>query len=291
MLDLKNQYFIAVMEEGSFSAAAKKCYVSQPALSKQIQLLEGELNIQLLDRSYYRPKATEAGLVYYQKLKQILKEYEDMLEEIAHLDKKKIQIAFTGIVENSRAVQALRALQNEITSLKLSFVKCDFQDSLEKLLHHEVDLSFGIETTFFAQENVCFEVLFPQEICVICSFDHPFSHLSSMTVDQIKKENIIILSQKFGEKFYKRFFESCRLDQFKPHVVKEVDSFDELVFEVSIGNGIAIVSKDVVRSSDVHMIDLKDSHHESDYGVAYLRDADDGIIQLVHEIKHYFETL
>ena len=60
MLEQRVMYFITVIEEGSFSAAARKLYLSQPALSKQISVLEKELNIQLLDRSGYRPVLTKA---------------------------------------------------------------------------------------------------------------------------------------------------------------------------------------------------------------------------------------
>lgn len=55
MLDRKIEYFIEVVEKGSFSSAARSFLLSQSAVSQQIALLENELNIQLFDRTGYKP--------------------------------------------------------------------------------------------------------------------------------------------------------------------------------------------------------------------------------------------
>lgn len=291
MLDHKIIYFMKVIEEGSFSAAARTLYLSQPALSKQITLLEEELNIKLLDRSHYRPVLTQAGEFYYQGVKDLAIKYDDLVNALHQTYQKHIKIAFTGLFENREAIQALRSFEKEFQSMNLSLVQCRFDDSLHKLLNKEVDISFGIESTFRYNQQIQYDILFQNDICVICSYDHPFSTLSKIDIQQLKSEKMIILSKKFGKTFYKDFMDSCKADHFKPHIYKEVDSFDELVSEVSIGNGIAIVSKDVVRTTDVKVIDLINSHHSSQYVVAYLKHDDPVFNALIDKIKHYFITL
>ena len=59
-------YFIAVVEQGSFSKAAKKFYLSQSAISQQITQLENEIGVILFDRSGYKPKLTNQGKVFYE---------------------------------------------------------------------------------------------------------------------------------------------------------------------------------------------------------------------------------
>lgn len=291
MIDTRISYFIEVIETGSFSAAARKLYLSQPALSKGITALEDEINIQLLDRSGYRPVLTQAGKEYYDGVKALIKGYDALLESIQNSYQKKLKIAFTGLFENRHVVKVINSLEKEFKSVELSFVECSFEDSLMKLLNGEVEISFGIESTFKYNENIHYDVLFKNDICVICSFEHPFSNTSAVTVEQLKHEKFILLSKKFGNNFYRDFMDACKADQFKPHVIKEVDSFDELVLEVSIGNGIAIVSKDVVRSTEVKVIDLLNSHHSSNYVVAYLKNDDNFLQKYVNEIKKVFSTL
>jgi DNA-binding transcriptional LysR family regulator len=63
------QYFLSIVETGSFSAAADNLYISQSSLSKQIIALEKSLDIQLFDRSKRKVSLTEAGKVFKKMLK------------------------------------------------------------------------------------------------------------------------------------------------------------------------------------------------------------------------------
>ena len=68
-------YFIAVVEQGSFSKAAKKFYLSQSAISQQITKLENDLGFSLFDRRTYYPTLTEEGKRYYDLAKKLLSDY------------------------------------------------------------------------------------------------------------------------------------------------------------------------------------------------------------------------
>lgn len=66
--------FVAVFEEGSFAACARKAGISPAAVSKQISLLEQELGFELLHRSTRRLKLTEAGASYFEQARRVLRE-------------------------------------------------------------------------------------------------------------------------------------------------------------------------------------------------------------------------
>ena len=70
-------YFIAVVEQGSFSKAAKKFYLSQSAISQQITKLENDLGFSLFDRRTYYPTLTEEGKRYYDLAKKLLSDYKN----------------------------------------------------------------------------------------------------------------------------------------------------------------------------------------------------------------------
>ena len=59
------QYFAAVVEEGSISAAARRLHMSQPPLSLQIRNLESEYGVQLFERGARQIRLTEAGRLLY----------------------------------------------------------------------------------------------------------------------------------------------------------------------------------------------------------------------------------
>jgi DNA-binding transcriptional LysR family regulator len=69
--------FVAVIDAGSFSAAARRLNVGQPAVSKLIAQLEDRLNVKLLVRSTRGLTATEAGLKYYERARRSIEEAEE----------------------------------------------------------------------------------------------------------------------------------------------------------------------------------------------------------------------
>ncbi|MCL2918987.1 LysR family transcriptional regulator [Shewanella litorisediminis] len=67
-------YFVAVLERGSISAAAKHCYIAQPSISAAIAALESELGVQLFARHGKGVSATDAGMRLYPLAKRLLNE-------------------------------------------------------------------------------------------------------------------------------------------------------------------------------------------------------------------------
>src|SRR3954453_22040524 len=75
--------FCAVVERKSFSQAAERLGVTQPAVSLQIRSLEQRLGRKLVDRSGRRVEATEAGLELYQSAKRMLQIEEEVLDRLS----------------------------------------------------------------------------------------------------------------------------------------------------------------------------------------------------------------
>src|SRR5919108_3028667 len=78
--------FCAVVEKRSFSQAAERLGVTQPAVSQQIRALEKRLGQRLLDRSGRRVEPTEAGLRLYRGAQRLLALEDQVLEEVAGVD-------------------------------------------------------------------------------------------------------------------------------------------------------------------------------------------------------------
>src|SRR5881275_3067973 len=75
--------FCAVVERRSFSQAAERLGVTQPAISLQVQALEKRLGTKLIDRSGRRVEPTEAGLTLYRGAQRLLQLEEEMLNDAA----------------------------------------------------------------------------------------------------------------------------------------------------------------------------------------------------------------
>lgn len=292
MFDKKIQYFIITVEEGSFSAAARKLYLSQANLSKQITHLEMELGVTLFDRSGYRPVLTDAGEYFYKKIVQLKKQADEIYESLRRDLNRNIRVGFTGAFENREIIEVIRNFQAEYPKMDVSLKRYDFKGCVNALLSGQLDVSFGLESTFRKYKKIEYDVLHGYDICLICAHNHPFARLDSVNVEHIKSEKMIILSKKFDADFYQDFMEACRQDGYVPKIKKEVDTFDELVFSVSIGEGVAITSSSVVRENEVRAVPIDGTHHASNYVIAYLeKHKNDNFDMFVNYIKTYFKTL
>jgi DNA-binding transcriptional LysR family regulator len=76
------RYFVGVAEELSFTRAAERLLVSQPALSKQIRLLESSLGTILLQRDRRRVSLTPAGAALLARARQMLGEWDAAVDEV-----------------------------------------------------------------------------------------------------------------------------------------------------------------------------------------------------------------
>src|SRR2546430_16649352 len=83
--------FCAVVERKSFSQAAERLGVTQPAVSLQVRALEKGLGQQLLDRSGRRVEPTEAGLRLYRGAQRMLALEEQLLEEVADTEEGELR--------------------------------------------------------------------------------------------------------------------------------------------------------------------------------------------------------
>ncbi len=92
------EYLKELFAEGSFSAAAQKLGVTQPALSLQIQKLEEELEFKLVDRSKRPMKFTEEGKIFYQKTVEILKMVEQLKQVSFQMSEEVKGTLLVGII-------------------------------------------------------------------------------------------------------------------------------------------------------------------------------------------------
>ena len=82
-MDIKQlRYFITIVDEGGFNAAAKKIFMAQPSLSKAIKNLETELGCRLFRMEKKRIQLTSAGTNLYEKGKRIVAEFDEFSRQI-----------------------------------------------------------------------------------------------------------------------------------------------------------------------------------------------------------------
>jgi LysR family nitrogen assimilation transcriptional regulator len=105
------RYYVAILDHGSLSRAARVLHVAQPALTQQLRQLEEELGTQLLHRTAQGMLATDAGKVFYEHAQAILKQVGDAKSAVAHSAEKPAGAVTVGLPQSISGALALPLLK------------------------------------------------------------------------------------------------------------------------------------------------------------------------------------
>jgi len=191
--------FCAVVERKSFSRAAERLGVTQPAVSLQIRSLEQRLGRQLLDRSGRRVEPTEAGLRLYASAQRLLQLEEQLLEEVATGEEG----AVTGTLELGASTGPggtvvpllLCEFQERHPNVAVRLTVSDTQTVVDRVADRELEL--GVVGAGRRHRGVTFEPFFRDEVVLACPAGHSFAG-KTVSLDQLKNEPLIVMQEGAG---------------------------------------------------------------------------------------------
>jgi len=192
------QAFCAVVEKKSFSQAAEKLGVTQPAVSLQVRALEQRLGQTLLDRSGRRVEPTEAGKRLYRSAQRMLsleqQLFEDVAEEEGGLHGTLSIGASTG--PGAHLVPLLLCeFQRAHPDLHVALSISDTQSVIDRVA--ERDLELGVVGALRRHRSLEFQPLVRDEIVLAV----PPSHRAagrSLTVEELQEETLIVMQEGAG---------------------------------------------------------------------------------------------
>jgi DNA-binding transcriptional LysR family regulator len=191
--------FCAVVERKSFSQAAERLGVTQPAVSLQIRSLEHRLGRQLLDRSGRRVEPTEAGLRLYASAQRLLQLEEQLLEELESDDEGSV----SGTLElgastgpgGSVVPVLLCEFQERNPDVRVRLTVSDTQTVVAQVADRELEL--GIVGAGRRHRGVTFEPFFGDEVVLACPPGHAFAG-KTITLEQLRNEPLIVMQEGAG---------------------------------------------------------------------------------------------
>ena len=191
--------FCAVVERKSFSQAAERLGVTQPAVSLQIRSLEQRLGRQLLDRSGRRVEPTEAGRRLYASAQRLLAAEEHLLEDLAADD----QGSITGTLELGASTGPggtvvpllLCEFQEQHAEVRVRLTVSDTQTVVDQVAERELEL--GIVGAGRRHRGVAFEPFFRDEVVLACPSGHRFGG-KTVSLDDLRGEKLIVMQEGAG---------------------------------------------------------------------------------------------
>jgi DNA-binding transcriptional LysR family regulator len=191
--------FCAVVERRSFSQAAERLGVTQPAVSLQVRALEKRLGKQLLDRSGRRVEPTEAGLRLYRGAQRLLALEEQLLAEVGSDGGDQLagtlQIGASTGPGGIVLAQLLCEFQSRNPALNISLAVFDTHTVVERV--SDRDLELGVVGAARRHRGVVFEPFFHDEVILACPPGHAFAG-RTVTLDEIRGERLIVMQEGAG---------------------------------------------------------------------------------------------
>ncbi|MDC4402565.1 LysR family transcriptional regulator [Acinetobacter baumannii] len=295
MLTLKQfQYFIKIVEEGSFTAASEKLFIAQSALSRQMKLLEEEIDFQLFDRTDKRVKLTAAGEVFYKKIKDnllYLNEIIDLSKSVSEGKNRQIKLAHSSsIVVDNTKVQILKEVSlTQQLSFEINTLSSEQQ--ILALLNGEIDIGLIRPPVRHTLDSINTLKLYEEPLMVAVHIDHAkFSKSEKVYLKDLKHECFV--STPHAERGGLSYLVAnlCLAAGFTPQKASiQSRKISQLqLVAANLGVGIVPAEFQQILPANVKLIPLADSLSLSEVLLVYRKGHDEIIQHCAEQIHQMF---
>jgi LysR family transcriptional regulator, transcriptional activator of the cysJI operon len=193
------QAFCEVIERQSFSLAAERLGVTQPAVSLQVRALEKRLGTQLLDRSGRRVEPTEAGLRLYRGAQRLLQLEEEIVNDLAEQAGGDLAGSFElGASTGPGGVVMPRLLcefGQDHPELRIALSVFDTQTVIAHVADRALEL--GVVGAAPRHRGVEYEPFFRDAVVLACPPGHPFAG-RTVPIDELRGETVVLMQDGAG---------------------------------------------------------------------------------------------
>lgn len=232
--------FESVARNLNFTKAARELYLSQPAVSMQVKLLEEQIGMPLMERLGRYIRLTEAGHEMYAYAKNILQqqaEIEVLLDRLKGLHKGHLEIA-VATTANHFTIQLLAGFTEQYNEITFN-LNVTNRESLLKLLHRNA-VDFVIMGKPPKNVHLEAEIFMENPLVVIAHPKHPLLQQKNISLKSFSKQTLVARELGSGTRSaIERFFYSHEVE-FNPKL--SMTSNEAIKHAVEAGLGLGIVS-------------------------------------------------
>jgi DNA-binding transcriptional LysR family regulator len=248
--------FCLVVENESISEAARKFFVSQPAVTRQIRTLEEYYGVLLFERSGGKLHVTEASKLLYPYAKAILEDHERAKEALSDFmgeHQTQVCVGATLTIGEYLLPGLLGRFKQQHPDLNLTIRIANTRQILESLLDHTIDVAL-VEGKV-DDESLIVEKLADDELILICSANHPWAKQKEVSVELLTEEKMIWREVGSGTRMIieNALEEHGVLDKLTTYM--EIESTQAIKAAVEAGLGVAFLSRmTVLRELELNWI-------------------------------------
>lgn len=240
--------FLEVSQHKSFSRAAGKLLVTQPAISAQIRSLEQEVGAQLFDRVGGKVSLTAAGRVFEPFAEHCLKCHSHILLTVGQLQLQPRGEVSIGANEGTCLYvlpEVIATFKQQYSRVALNIVRAERMRTIEAVLNSEID--FGVVNLPVKDPRLSVEVIHKDELMLVMPPRHPLTKLERIRMVDLAKYPLLLPKQGRQREQIEQIFVMKGL---QPKVAMEFDSSELVKRFITAGLGVGFLPGINIRTEE-----------------------------------------
>lgn len=289
--------FVAVVDYGSFSEAARKLYLTQPTISAHVRSLEEELHTKLILRTTKKTTITTRGYQLYDSAVRMLEIRNNLLENFTGVQKHMIDLAASTIPSSYLLPEILAAFGKTHPDIYFHSIQADSAESINRVLDGTVDLALVGQNT---RDETCVFLPFCQDELVIATpITNHYLGLQnkSVTFEDFIKDPIIIREKGSGtKKEMDLFLEQIGVTPSNLNVIARMNDLEGIKKSIVNGLGISILSArsaiDLQKTKQILLFPLEESAHKRTFYIVYSKNRilKPHVRQFIQFVQNFYRT-
>lgn len=198
MLLKQIKYFVAIVSCNSFTDAAEECYISQSAISQQVQALETDLGVKLIHREKRKFSLTPAGEHFYRQGLILLDEAERLRQETIHIGcngNNRIRIGYLRSYGFQELQQAIAVFTENFPDVDIEIINGNHEELYELLCLKKIDIAINDQRRAFSEDYNNFYLCTAYCYAEVCKRSS-LSKFDRIYMEELKKIPCILVSSK-----------------------------------------------------------------------------------------------
>ena len=249
-MDLRHlRYFQAVAEELSFSKAAKRLHVAQPALSRAIKQLESSLGANVLERTRHMVRLTPAGAVLLQEVRLLLDQVADISSRVRRTaagEEGELRLGYIGPPTQPFLAALLREYRQRFPRVSAHLEERTPERVWEMVAKRR--LSAALTRPVLVHEALGLQTitLHEERLGVVVPSNHTLARRGSLPWSALAGEPLIVLARREGIGLHDAVIAGCRQAGVVPRLVHMPSLIGTVMLYVEAGAGVGVVTESVV---------------------------------------------
>lgn len=298
MVDTKLRTLLAVIENSSYTSAAKQLSLTQPAVTQHIKQLERELDIKIFNRVGNTIKPTKEGELLIQYARRSVALYEKL--EQAILDEKhqitRLVVGITHTAESNAVAEVLGKYSLNHAGTSITIVTDSINNLYEMLGNYELDLA--VVEGSVQDPNINSLLLDTDSLMLVTSQNNPLSKKSMVTVNELKSQPLILRRPSSGTRnLFAAHLESNNISLDDFNIILEVDNIATIKDLIRRDIGVSILARSVcldeLKKGKISVLPIENLSMIREVNILYHKDFKhmdilQSIMREYHEVAEFY---